>query len=284
MKSRKRKSAKNRKSRKFSKKKIAGADNDCPICLRNINNREVYITSCCKKQFHYECLKNWYATKIKKILARKDEDEDEEEAPTCPMCRKALEYIKLNKDELPLNNDQIQNLFFDAIDNNITSIVQNMIDFGAEIEATDRWEETPLHRASAGGHKDVVELLLGAGANIEATDKNEMTPLHLASWFGHSEVVEKLLGAGANIEAPEEDGKTPLHLASQQGHTEVVLILLKSGADIEAKDKNGETPLHIANAKEHTAVVKILKNYKQSTSASGKKKRKKKPTKKKRRH
>ena len=254
MKSRKRKAEKNRKSRKFSKKKIAGADNDCPICYTNLDNDTIYTTSCCKKQFHYECLKDWYATKIKNILARKDEDEDEdedeEEAPTCPMCRKTLEYIQLNKEKLPLNNDQIEKVFSYAVDNNITSIVQNMIDFGANIKPTNI-VETPLHHASSKGHPEVVRILLEKGADIEATNLN---------------------------------GDTPLHIASEEGHIDVVKILLEAGADKEARHKLGWTPLILASENGHTDIVELLKNYTNSTTASGKKKRKKKPTKKKRRH
>ena len=58
---------------------------------------------------------------------------------------------------------------------------------------------TPLYRACAKGHLDVVRALLGADgiqANQALTD-NGCTPLIIAAYIGHSDVVSLLLGADA---------------------------------------------------------------------------------------
>ena len=47
----------------------------------------------------------------------------------------------------------------------------------------------------------MAEFLLSKGANIEAKDKNESTPLHTAAFNGKKEVAELFIKAGANINA-----------------------------------------------------------------------------------
>ena len=52
----------------------------------------------------------------------------------------------------------------------------------------------------------IVEFLLNAGANIEAKDYNGCTPLMLASYYGRENIVKILLNNGANIEAKSNKG------------------------------------------------------------------------------
>jgi hypothetical protein len=63
----------------------------------------------------------------------------------------------------------------------------------------------------------VVELLLARGANVNAKDGYDSTPLHLAAGGGHKEVVELLLAKGANVNAKDRRGQTPLDLAEYYG-------------------------------------------------------------------
>ena len=105
---------------------------------------------------------------------------------------------------------------------------------------------TPLHRAACNGHTTMVDMLLEKGANIEAKDTNGVTPLYWASHEGHTGTAEALLAKGADIEAKDNDGFTPLHRASFQGHTGTMTALLDSGADTSLKNKAGETAHDLA--------------------------------------
>ena len=49
---------------------------------------------------------------------------------------------------------------------------------------------TPLHRASQGGHYDIVEYLIAELANLNAVDTKGFTPLYIASLNGHLDVVK----------------------------------------------------------------------------------------------
>ena len=54
------------------------------------------------------------------------------------------------------------------------------LDQGADVNATDRLEWTPLCCASIECHKDNVELLVSHRTNVNITNKDGYTPLHFA--------------------------------------------------------------------------------------------------------
>ena len=107
---------------------------------------------------------------------------------------------------------------------------------------------TPLHRAAAAGHREIVVLLLKASADPAARDYGGSTALHMAATGGHHAAVESLLAAGAKPSPMNEAGDTPLHQAARGGHLETSRRLLAAGADPNARSACGGTPLHAAAA------------------------------------
>jgi ankyrin repeat protein len=65
------------------------------------------------------------------------------------------------------------------------------------------------------------------GANIDATDKNGNTPLHFAITTGHLAVVKALLSSGANILVANDGGQSPIHMALICRQSEVAKSLLR---------------------------------------------------------
>ena len=102
--------------------------------------------------------------------------------------------------------------------------------------------------AATGGHLEAVRTLLGQGANVEARDDYQLTPLHLAAWHGHLEVAELLLDSGASVDALSTNHLlwTPLLVASRNGHLAVVKLLVARGANVHHKDRFLWTALHHA--------------------------------------
>ena len=116
-----------------------------------------------------------------------------------------------------------------AISEGDVEAVLNLLDGGADVDAFDDEDKTPLHHAASDGQNEIVELLLGRGADIDANNR-DVTPLFLAAVEGQTETVRVLLDFGADTEWGR-DG-TPLYFAIMEGSGGIVLALLEHGAEI----------------------------------------------------
>lgn len=88
----------------------------------------------------------------------------------------------------------------------------------------------------------IIVELLKYGANPNARDHRQETPLHYA--IGDPEITALLLKYGANPNVYDETRRTPLHLAVGGDIKEVRLLLEKLSTDaINVRDIDGLTPL-----------------------------------------
>lgn len=172
---------------------------------------------------------------------------------------------------------------------NIEKIKEAIVN-GANPNTANVMGETPLHRAAAYGHKDIVEFLLRHGAEVDCKNNlykrtplcltskwqiaeiliangadvnsqsyyDNKTPLHEAAGKGAAEVVQFLIAKEALIEAKSHKGRTPLHIAAKCNQKKTVLILLKAGADINSIDENGFTALHFAADSGYKVIVELF--------------------------
>lgn len=74
---------------------------------------------------------------------------------------------------------------------------------------------TLLHLACDTADIGMVELLLQYGANVNATDSRGQTPLHRCILKGRSTFTRLLLSRGADPRAMDEQGRTPIELAAE---------------------------------------------------------------------
>ena len=174
-------------------------------------------------------------------------------------------------------------------------IMEMLIEKGADVNAKNKYGDTPLMYASkVEGRLPSVSLLLKHGANMNVKNYDDKTALMLArengntqveellespdikqhladietatrrnsqlleaSYNGQVDLVRALLEEGADINKTT-NGRTPLVEASDNDHLEVVRILLERGADINKTDAAGNTPLYVASEAGNEEVVKIL--------------------------
>ena len=128
----------------------------------------------------------------------------------------------------------------------ILETAQLLLEHGASVHVRDEYGRTPLHLASRSNLPSIVALLLKFGANVGAQDHDKITPLLLASRSRSVATIKVLLEHGANVHVRDETGQTPLHFASKHNLSSVVALLLKFGADVDAKEEDGLTPLLFA--------------------------------------
>ena len=108
------------------------------------------------------------------------------------------------------------------------------------------------------GHISVVEILLENGANIEAKNLKNQTSLHLTAIKGHFATMKMLIEKGARRDEQDLMGKTAFHLAAREGHLPQVHFLLEAGSPTEMPDKQGKTALHLSAREGNLMVVEYL--------------------------
>ncbi|KAG9408446.1 hypothetical protein AC1031_021685 [Aphanomyces cochlioides] len=112
-----------------------------------------------------------------------------------------------------------EQLYEAAVGDDLAGVL-SQLSLGASVNSQNRENRTtPLHVSSAAGHLTIVKELLDHGAVVNATDNVGQTPLHMAAQNGHAHVVKELLAHGALVDAVKiETHDTPLHLAAKNKH------------------------------------------------------------------
>ncbi len=175
-----------------------------------------------------------------------------------------------------------------------TSMLNLLIESGADVDLRGYWRATALYHAVQEGHQACVRLLLEAGADPALPDERGSVPILLALYNDDLEIVRLLLDHGAErnarvlaalgdtdaleallsedpeaLDSREHDPMqtAPLHWAARFGHLEVVMFLVESGAWLDVPDGGltfaadrglGLTPLGWAAWKGHRDVVRYL--------------------------
>jgi ankyrin repeat protein len=158
------------------------------------------------------------------------------------------------------------------------TVVQTLLELGANVNqaATDGW--TPLHMAAASFHNNkypVFRLIMDAKPDVNAKTKDGLTPLHVAAMSAHVAYQQKpddsvnraldLIKAGADLEATDDNGRTPLIWAAMQGAQSGVAVsdfmvkaLLDAKAKVDARDNIGRMALHYAAEQGYDGIVAAL--------------------------
>ena len=110
-------------------------------------------------------------------------------------------------------------------------------------------------------------LLLEKGADIEAQDDNNMTPLLIAAQCGDVAMIKLLVEKRANVNAQDESDVTPTHHAANNGNTEMIKLLAENGANVNATYMNMNMNIHNeTNESSVTPLYLAIKNGKIDTA------------------
>ena len=119
-------------------------------------------------------------------------------------------------------------------------VVQLLIKHNADIHGLTISGLSPLHMAATpynmDNQIDIMQILLDHGANPNARDINNATPLRRSSWSGTRllkgtvEGTRLLLKHGAIIDTEDNEGRTPLQIALEHGHEDIATCLKEHGA------------------------------------------------------
>ena len=168
---------------------------------------------------------------------------------------------------------------------------------GADVNARDSYDRTPLHVATFGRHRDAISALAKAGARLDLlerdrydavtiaavandaatlrlllqlgasakqiTSRYDGTALIAAAHLGHTEVVKLLIDANAPLDHVNNLGWTALIESIVLGdggarHVETLRMLVRAGANVRLADRNRMTPLQLARSRGYKEMVAIL--------------------------
>ncbi len=146
---------------------------------------------------------------------------------------------------------------FRAIRANSVESVKSLLGRGAEVDARDRSQATPLMHAALYASPECVRLLLDKGADVNA--KNGVGATALMWGAGDAAKVRLLVDKGADVNARAAAGRTPLIIASAcRNNAASVKLLLEKGADVKARDRSRGGPVAAAAMVGDVAILREL--------------------------
>jgi len=157
---------------------------------------------------------------------------------------------------------EYQDALSDAIKKGQTLVAEMLVSNAANFELTEDFEGVeckPMHLAARVGKISMVEMLIEKGANIDSKDLAGRTPLFIAAEGDSPPLVDLLIANGADVNSRDnEDNDTPLHRASRGKNAAIVELLLLNGANVNLTNGKEESPLHIASKNGEASIVEVL--------------------------
>ena len=112
------------------------------------------------------------------------------------------------------------------------TIVDLLINLGADLNIQSRDGSTALKIAAKSNNITSVKLLINARANLNLCDKFNHSALKTACYYGHIEIVELLLNAGALINVNDKPVKTSIFVTKDSHNKLVELFSREQSNDL----------------------------------------------------
>lgn len=142
-----------------------------------------------------------------------------------------------------------------------TQVVARMLGVRPAVDVNQRAVDgtSALHWAVYNDDLSLVDKLLLAGADVNARNDYQATPLSEAAVVGNAKMIARLLKAGADVESANADGQTALMVIARSDHVDAAQLLIKAGAKVNARETwRGQTALMWAAAQAQPEMVKLL--------------------------
>lgn len=143
--------------------------------------------------------------------------------------------------------------------------VGGLLDLGADINARDEYNSTPLIVAVIKEYPSIINQLLERGADVNLRGDRGRTALMHAVEIGRHDIVELLVKYGAHAYIEDDRGWTALMYAAFGNEHLIAAFLLKQGVHAGEQpgtlDAKGDSALRIAAGHGCTATAALLLRY-----------------------
>ncbi len=110
-------------------------------------------------------------------------------------------------------------------------------------------------------HSTIVKLLLAAGANKDAVNEDNQTPLYIAAKEGHTSIVKELLASNVNVNIHDDFGQTPLFMAVWNNRRTITALLLDAGADVCKRSHQDLSAIDVAMQDGNAQILHLFLNF-----------------------
>ncbi|XP_060082115.1 putative ankyrin repeat protein RF_0381 [Ylistrum balloti] len=133
---------------------------------------------------------------------------------------------------------------YHAVEENNMKTLRLLLIKGADVHYKYFDDKSLLHICCEKDRLECAKLLMEFGANIQATDEWNMTPLMYCMVRHFSDIAKELLSRDPHaVNSQDRFGKSVIHSAVESGSVELLNLVLKYGADVNQTDWYGITPL-----------------------------------------
>ena len=171
-----------------------------------------------------------------------------------------------NKKTLTVKDENGNTALHIASQKGYASVIKDMVNNGADINATNNNNETPLFSALKGDSYHVIKVLLAFAENqimyISKRDFLGNSPLHICvkekAYNSAKLLLSTANGNTAFVNLPNQSGNTALHEAANFGDASFIKLFLAYNADINAQDNAGKSPLSRAILSSRIEAARLL--------------------------
>ncbi|KAJ7028092.1 ankyrin repeat domain-containing protein [Mycena alexandri] len=149
------------------------------------------------------------------------------------------------------------------------SVVQLLIEHGADVNVQGGAYNSPLQAASYNGHENIVQLLIEHGADVNAQGGEYDGTLQAASYMGHETIVQLLIEHGADVNVQVAAHNSALQAASLAGHENIVQLFIEQGANVNAQGGYFGSALQAASLEGHINIVQLLIEHGANVNTQG---------------
>lgn len=166
--------------------------------------------------------------------------------------------VKADRDAVKVSNEDRRTMLHIAVSEGHFDTVRYLVESGADVNAKDRWNVSPIQEAMVIRNAEIFNYLLSKGGKSFMSESEKATALINAVRDGDIEYVKSLVLLGADVNLGDYDARTALHIACDRGFDDIAEFLIENGASVNSVDNFGRNPVQDAIQNKHDELVQYL--------------------------